>query len=286
MARTVDKLTHGKTVSARIAVRWCLDRDAHVCFGCREEFSTFTRKHHCRACGGVFCNSCSRWLKSLPLMGYDDPVRVCGYCFHESQGVAPPSSAGSTLARDEEEQNEKADDIANSSENDSQMANGRELANGSRRPLSSLDGNRNGSSDGRQRTASKKKTRKNKRSGSNRRKTNSFDLSAKALAQLNASAQQQQLSQKNGPAKLALPPSFRAFSQVAPAWVDDSESNICQQCSVEFGILFARRHHCRGCGGLFCWTCTQRRLALPHFGYVSPVVSVCPARLHRFYPQR
>ena len=130
-----------------------------------------SRKHHCRACGGVFCNSCSRWLKSLPLMGYDDPVRVCGYCFHESQGVAPPSSAGSTLARDEEEQNEKADDIANSSENDSQMANGRELADGSRRPLSSLDGNRNGSSDGRQRTASKKKTRKNKRSGSNRRKT-------------------------------------------------------------------------------------------------------------------
>ena len=262
--RTLDKLAHGKTVSARIAVRWCLDRDAQVCFGCREEFSTFLRKHHCRACGGVYCHSCSRWQKKLPLMGYDEPVRVCGFCFHEDQ-KSPPSSIGSDDG-DEDEKNE-TDSAADGRENVvDQNLRVKHESRSPRRPLSSIDSN------GRKAATAERTMKKRGRRRRRRRKpkeSTSFDLSSKALVQLNASAQQQQL--QNNAKGGAQAPSFCAFSQVAPVWVDDSDSDICQQCSIEFGIIFARRHHCRGCGGLFCWTCTQRRLALPHYGYVSPV---------------
>ena len=39
---------------------WVWDDDAVCthCVGCKSEFSLFLRKHHCRCCGKVFCNSC------------------------------------------------------------------------------------------------------------------------------------------------------------------------------------------------------------------------------------
>jgi len=30
------------------------------CYRCRVEFGMFTRKHHCRACGQIFCDKCSK----------------------------------------------------------------------------------------------------------------------------------------------------------------------------------------------------------------------------------
>ena len=40
-----------------------------------------TRQHHCRKCGGVYCNSCSS--KKYPLLeaGFTEPVRVCDKCY-------------------------------------------------------------------------------------------------------------------------------------------------------------------------------------------------------------
>ena len=36
------------------------------------------RKHHCRNCGGVFCNDCSN--RKMPLPSSPKPVRVCEAC--------------------------------------------------------------------------------------------------------------------------------------------------------------------------------------------------------------
>jgi len=67
---------------------WIADKDVNRCQdpNCRQWFTLFLRRHHCRQCGGVFCARCSEGKKLLPLMGYTTPVRVCDQCFSSLHG--------------------------------------------------------------------------------------------------------------------------------------------------------------------------------------------------------
>ena len=38
---------------------WVPDGERTACVGCTAVFGTVTRKHHCRGCGEVFCDSCA-----------------------------------------------------------------------------------------------------------------------------------------------------------------------------------------------------------------------------------
>ena len=40
---------------------WVPDKDVLNCFLCDVKFGIIKRKHHCRTCGNIFCNSCSRY---------------------------------------------------------------------------------------------------------------------------------------------------------------------------------------------------------------------------------
>ncbi|XP_077329645.1 RUN and FYVE domain-containing protein 1 isoform X1 [Lithobates pipiens] len=57
---------------------WLKDDEASGCKQCKKEFSISRRKHHCRNCGDIFCNTCSSNELSLP--SYPKPVRVCDIC--------------------------------------------------------------------------------------------------------------------------------------------------------------------------------------------------------------
>ncbi|KAJ4947368.1 hypothetical protein JOQ06_009403 [Pogonophryne albipinna] len=57
---------------------WLKDKEASNCKLCEKEFSISRRKHHCRNCGEIFCNSCSD--NELPLPASPKPVRVCDTC--------------------------------------------------------------------------------------------------------------------------------------------------------------------------------------------------------------
>ncbi|KAM4746892.1 RUN and FYVE domain-containing protein 1 isoform 3-T3 [Rhinophrynus dorsalis] len=68
--KEVNKALKGNT--------WLKDDEATDCKQCNKEFSISRRKHHCRNCGDIFCNTCSSNELSLP--SYPKPVRVCDTC--------------------------------------------------------------------------------------------------------------------------------------------------------------------------------------------------------------
>eukprot|EP00753_Platysulcus_tardus_P017861 PLAT6603.1.p1 GENE.PLAT6603.1~~PLAT6603.1.p1 ORF type:complete len:603 (+),score=216.03 PLAT6603.1:24-1811(+) len=57
---------------------------------------------------------------------------------------------------------------------------------------------------------------------------------------------------------------------VATQWIDDDDQKECMLCHSVF-TLFNRRHHCRNCGGLFCASCSSKRLPLLKLGMIRPV---------------
>lgn len=81
------------TVARRVAsepqATWKLDAKVQACENCTKEFTTFTRrKHHCRRCGGIFCDDCTKQRRTVrdPLVengkmkGDVKDCRVCDRC--------------------------------------------------------------------------------------------------------------------------------------------------------------------------------------------------------------
>uniref|UniRef100_A0AAQ5WYT3 Hepatocyte growth factor-regulated tyrosine kinase substrate n=1 Tax=Amphiprion ocellaris TaxID=80972 RepID=A0AAQ5WYT3_AMPOC len=71
--------------------------DAEECHRCRVQFGVMTRKHHCRACGQIFCGKCSSKYSTIPKFGIEKEVRVCEPCFEllnkKADGKAPSSGS-------------------------------------------------------------------------------------------------------------------------------------------------------------------------------------------------
>ncbi|ULT96640.1 hypothetical protein L3Y34_004892 [Caenorhabditis briggsae] len=65
---------------AQVAPEWA---DGPECYRCRSIFTVFTRKHHCRACGQIFCDKCSSREMALPQFGIEKEVRVCETCYEK-----------------------------------------------------------------------------------------------------------------------------------------------------------------------------------------------------------
>jgi len=64
---------------------WQPDESASSCVGCRNNFSLFNRRHHCRHCNQVFCGKCCTKNSTIPKLKYNTPVRVCENCFPAAQ---------------------------------------------------------------------------------------------------------------------------------------------------------------------------------------------------------
>lgn len=53
-----------------------------------------------------------------------------------------------------------------------------------------------------------------------------------------------------------------------PEWVPDESVTYCTYCEVLFSFL-TRKHHCRGCGRIFCGDCSDYKTLLNEFGYTG-----------------
>lgn len=63
----------------RYGVAWQSDAEVTACTLCASTFKWTRRKHHCRLCGRVVCNACSR-ARLLPSQGSERAERACDGC--------------------------------------------------------------------------------------------------------------------------------------------------------------------------------------------------------------
>ncbi|CAG0903280.1 unnamed protein product [Darwinula stevensoni] len=75
--------------SSSTAPEWV---DGECCYRCRASFSLMRRKHHCRACGQIFCAPCSSNQAILPKFGFEKEVRICDTCWEKR--IKPVFSTG------------------------------------------------------------------------------------------------------------------------------------------------------------------------------------------------
>jgi len=70
--------------------QWQSDDTVELCVRCRSKFSALRRRHHCRACGNIFCSSCAKRFAKLPArFGYVMAERTCEECYWKFAEVAP-----------------------------------------------------------------------------------------------------------------------------------------------------------------------------------------------------
>ncbi|XP_072921340.1 WD repeat and FYVE domain-containing protein 3 isoform X1 [Hemitrygon akajei] len=67
------------------ADHWIKDDGGDCCSGCSMRFSLTERRHHCRNCGQLFCQKCSRFQSEVRRLKISSPVRVCQNCYYNLQ---------------------------------------------------------------------------------------------------------------------------------------------------------------------------------------------------------
>ena len=56
---------------------------------------------------------------------------------------------------------------------------------------------------------------------------------------------------------------YKIYPKNTSEWVDSNKVTKCQSCPTKFS-LFVRKHHCRACGGVFCYYCCNKYTKIPN----------------------
>nr|CAG4649297.1 EOG090X05AE [Scapholeberis mucronata] len=100
--------------------------DGDNCHRCRVQFSVIVRKHHCRACGQVFCGKCTPRSCTLPKFGIEKEVRVCEDCFEkynpDGRSSKDESDSNSKSTETSAEKSRKEEELKLQEEEELQLA--------------------------------------------------------------------------------------------------------------------------------------------------------------------
>ena len=69
---------------------WQPDGDRKDCNVCNTKFNLHRRRHHCRKCLLLVCNSCSRHRTVIPGSGSNAEERICSPCYFSQDGPSTP----------------------------------------------------------------------------------------------------------------------------------------------------------------------------------------------------
>jgi hypothetical protein len=90
-----ENLTESEQLEAQLSARpvWVPDEARKNCRDCDRSFHLVRRRHHCRACGDIFCRWCTSNRITIPRLGYTEYVRVCDSCWVREAELryGPPS---------------------------------------------------------------------------------------------------------------------------------------------------------------------------------------------------
>jgi len=84
-AISVARKKEGKEEDIEKAASWVPDLLMKACPGYMREFRFYVRRHHCRKCGTLICDSCSTKRLTIPSIHTQIPQRVCDSCYKLSQ---------------------------------------------------------------------------------------------------------------------------------------------------------------------------------------------------------
>jgi hypothetical protein len=72
----------GRHFAVLVGRKWIDDGDTDKCMECGNLFMfVFRGRHHCRSCGGIYCDNCSRKRAPVLKYGFHEMVRVCDNCY-------------------------------------------------------------------------------------------------------------------------------------------------------------------------------------------------------------
>lgn len=72
---------------------WMPDKYCKVCYGCEEPFTMYRRRHHCRMCGQIFCNTCSSYSIDGTVFNQPGLVRSCQLCYEQQANAKEGNDA-------------------------------------------------------------------------------------------------------------------------------------------------------------------------------------------------
>ncbi|KAL3054260.1 hypothetical protein OYC64_006561 [Pagothenia borchgrevinki] len=97
----------GSQPGSTFAVCWIPDRAAYKCMRCFNNFSHIKRRHHCRKCGFLVCNACSKQRAVIDHIHPTKRLRVCSLC-HKKKEEMSRLRGDITRKRNTEEDDEGA----------------------------------------------------------------------------------------------------------------------------------------------------------------------------------
>ena len=102
-------------------VGWIMNDDIDNCMICGKEFYFFRRRHHCRSCGNLVCDSCSPDFVIVEELKEQGEVRVCVQCYWGQYPVHVTRSKESDSDDDDDDDENDDDDSLNMAIHNSQV---------------------------------------------------------------------------------------------------------------------------------------------------------------------